>query len=51
MQTIPEGPICVIGLDSKYKADLIIEAKAGSQNLLMWPEVRDHPIPYCSILL
>ena len=38
---IPEGPICVLGLDSKYKADFIIEAKAGSQNLLMWPEVHD----------
>lgn len=38
---IPDGPICVIGLDSKHKADFIIEAKAGSQNLLMWPEIRE----------
>jgi hypothetical protein len=38
MLTLPNGPICILGLDSKFKADFIISA-ATSNKIIMWPEL------------
>ena len=45
---IPEGPICLIGLDSKHKANFLVGLKAGGDELIWWPEIFEgiplHPV-------